>query len=185
MIFGYINSLDKLSIEQQKAWLQQRGRCERIFTEQRSREENNPKLEALTQELRQGDQLVVCSIYVFSMSLTNFLKFVEILNKKGVEFIALQEEIYDAKLIVQLSIFGNYTRKQRSRFGLSCRKRGQKGGREKGLSEKAKDTAAAAAALYQNSMPIKSILSALGIKSTDTLYSYLRYQGVEIGSKKQ
>ena len=64
----------------------------------------------------------------------------------------------------------------------AARARGRKEGRPKGLSEKAKATAATGETLYRRGEhSTQQIAAMLGI-SKSTLYAYLRYQGVEIGS---
>ena len=181
MIIGYINSIEEMSHAEQKVMLKQEGHCNNFIIEKRTKGETNVKLAQMIESLRSGDQLMVCSIYVFSMSLLDLLKLIESLDKKGVGFISFNEKIYNGKLLAKLSRFGKYTRKQRSMFGLNSRKRGQEGGRPEGLSKEAKETAKAAVALYNNDMPIKGILTALNIKSTATLYKYLRHEGIQIG----
>ncbi len=59
------------------------------------------------------------------------------------------------------------------------RPRGTKGGRKPGLSQKAKNTAAAAADLYiSGKHTIEEIMQTLRIGSKATLYRYLRHQKV-------
>ena len=73
--------------------------------------------------------------------------------------------------------------RERSQAGLkSARARGRKGGRSKGMSQTAIEKAAIAEALYKNgSIPVKKIAKQLSISKT-TLYLYLRYHNVHIGS---
>lgn len=59
------------------------------------------------------------------------------------------------------------------------RPRGTKGGRKPGLSEKAKETAVAAAELYRaGKLSNEEILQTLRIGSNATLYRYLRHEKV-------
>ena len=72
---------------------------------------------------------------------------------------------------------------ERTQAGLkAARSRGRFGGRPKGLSEEAKKKAVAAEALYkERKLSVNEIGKNLSI-SKATLYSYLRHQGVQIGS---
>ena len=73
--------------------------------------------------------------------------------------------------------------RERTQAGLkAARARGRKGGRPKGLSEKAKATAAAAETLYRRGEHSTQQMAAMLSISKSTLYAYLRYQEVEIGS---
>ena len=72
---------------------------------------------------------------------------------------------------------------ERTKAGLeAARARGRKGGRPKGLSQKAKDKARLAESLYkERERSIAEICEYLSI-SKPTLYRYLRNRGVKIGS---
>jgi len=73
---------------------------------------------------------------------------------------------------------------ERTQAGLkSTRARGRKGGRPKGMSQDAMHKTTIAEALYTNgTIPVKKIAEQLDIYKT-TLYLYLRYRNVVIGSK--
>lgn len=72
---------------------------------------------------------------------------------------------------------------ERTQAGLkAARARGRKGGRPRGLTESAKRKAVAAKALYnEGNLSVNEISANLGI-SKGTLYTYLRHEGVEVGS---
>ncbi|ERH41968.1 hypothetical protein N751_16660 [Legionella pneumophila str. Leg01/11] len=73
--------------------------------------------------------------------------------------------------------------RERTQAGLkSARARGRKGGRPAGMSQSAIEKATIAEALYKNgTIPVKKIAEQLGISKT-TLYQYLRFRQVLIGS---
>ena len=67
----------------------------------------------------------------------------------------------------------------------AARARGRKGGRPKGLSQKAKNTAIVAEQLYkQQQLSVREICVQLSI-SKASLYKYLRYQGVEVSNYRK
>ena len=73
--------------------------------------------------------------------------------------------------------------RQRTKAGLeAARARGRVGGRPKGLSKKAQDKAMIAEQFYKGGEhSVMEICEHLSI-SKMTLYNYLRYRGVKIGS---
>jgi DNA invertase Pin-like site-specific DNA recombinase len=76
--------------------------------------------------------------------------------------------------------------RERTNAGFAAaRARGRKGGRPKGLSQKAKHTAIIAERLYEEGdLTINEICEQLSI-SKMTLYNYLQHRGVEIGAARK
>jgi len=76
--------------------------------------------------------------------------------------------------------------RERTQAGLaSARARGRNGGRPKGISTQAETTAMAVETLYrEGNLTTIQIASKLHISKT-TLYSYLRYRGVTIGTYRR
>ena len=64
----------------------------------------------------------------------------------------------------------------------AARARGRKGGRRQGMTKEAEKKAILAESYYkQGDMPVNQIATEIGV-SKMTLYKYLRYRKVEIGS---
>ncbi len=74
---------------------------------------------------------------------------------------------------------------ERTKAGLkAARARGRLGGRPKGLSKESQSKACAAETLYnERKLTVKQICEQLSV-SKATLYSYLRYRGVQIGNSQ-
>ena len=95
------------------------------------------------------------------------------------------------KMFIQfVGMFAEFERNsliERTNAGLSAaRKRGRIGGRKKGLSDSAKEKAKQVKKMYLAEIPVKEICEITGIKSKATIYSYLRYMGIEPdGSEKR
>lgn len=88
-------------------------------------------------------------------------------------------------IFASLAEFERELIRERTQAGLkSARARGKKGGRPNGMSKTAQEKATIAEALYTNgTIPVKKIAEQLNISKT-TLYAYLRYKNVHIGTKK-
>lgn len=65
----------------------------------------------------------------------------------------------------------------------AAKKRGRIFGRPKGLSKKALEKAKQVAILYQKGEPVRHICSKLDIKSKNTLYKYLKFEGIPLKTK--
>ena len=152
--------------------------------------ENRPKWEALFEELKEGDTLVVWKLDRMGRSLQHLTKIVNDLMKRGVDVISLNDPVDTTtaqgklmfNMFASLAEFEKDLIRERTMAGLtSARARGRQGGRPKGLSESAKRTACVAEVLYnQKELTTDQISAQLGI-SKGTLYKYLRYRDVQIG----
>ncbi len=67
----------------------------------------------------------------------------------------------------------------------AARARGKKGGRPAGLSPAAIEKAKKAAQLHGAGLSASEIMSSLNIKSSATLYKYLKYAGAQVVGWKQ
>lgn len=171
--------------------LQQAG-CKQIFTDLSDGVgKDQPGLEVALNHMKEDDTLVIWRLALLGRSLKQIVDIVNRLGQKGFGIQSLQEPLDtstdDGHLTAQIfAILGETERdliRERTRKGLqAARARGRKGGRPKGLSEKAKRIAIMAESLYlDREMTISEMCGELSI-SKPTLYSYLRYQGVKIGA---
>lgn len=198
MIFGYarVSTFDQ-NLDLQKDALEKAG-CEKLFVDQASgAKTDRPGLKELFAKLRRGDTLVVWKLDRLGRSMQHLIEAVKQLEKMGVAFKSLMESIdtttINGKLVFHifgaLAEFERGLISERTRAGLeAARARGRKGGRKKGLSQKARLIAVTAKALYDNSeenkMSTQDIADRLGI-SRPTLYKYLRLEGAAIGKYKR
>lgn len=151
-----------------------------------------PGLDSLLDSIRPGDALVICKLDRLGRSLRHLVGLVNQLHEQNVGLVSLNDPVDTStpqgrlsfNLFAALAEFEREIIRERTRIGLvSARLRGRKGGRPKGLSPQAQKVACAAETLYKEGhLTVDDIASQLGICKS-TLYSYLRYRGVPIGSE--
>ncbi len=145
----------------------------------------------LLDEISSGDTLAVWKFDRMGRSLHHLIQVVNDLLEKEIGIISLNDPI-DTTTIqgkLMLNIFASLAEfekdliRERTMAGLkSARSRGKMGGRPKGLSDGAIKKACVAEALYnQKEFLTEEIAKQLNISRT-TLYSYLKYRNVKIGS---
>jgi DNA invertase Pin-like site-specific DNA recombinase len=170
-------------------------KAENIYQEKISgAKSERPKLNDVIKKLRPGDELIVWKLDRLGRSIRDLIKIVTTVQEMGAGFQSLQDSINTATpagkltfhLFAALAEFERDIIRQRTKAGLeAARARGRKGGRPKGLSQKAKHTAMIAERLYkEGELSTQEICDQLSI-SKMTLYSYLRYQGVEVGTHRK
>ena len=195
MIFGYIRvSKDEQNYDLQTDAVKEAG-CEEIFKEKISgASKHRPQFEKLISHLRKDDVVVVWRIDRLGRTTLELIKLMVEFREKGVEFRSLTEGIDTTTPMGRVwfmlsAIFAENEReiiRERSKAGVeAARARGKLGGRPKGLSKEAKGKAFTAAILYKEGRSISQIRGALKIGSNSTVYSYLRYEGIEINGWNQ
>ncbi len=118
-----------------------KARCKNIFTERKSgRILNRPELAKCLDTLKKGDTFIVWKLDRLARSLRDLLEIVERLDKSGIEFISLTEQINtttaSGQLVFQmfrmLAEFERNLIRERTNAGLvAARARGRIGGRKK------------------------------------------------------
>ena len=195
MVFGYIRvSKDEQNYDLQTNALKKAG-CEEIFKEKISgASKHRPQFEKLISHLRKDDVVVVWRIDRLGRTTLELIKPMVEFREKGVEFKSLTEGIDTTTPMGRVwfmlsAVFAENEReiiRERSKAGVeAARARGKIGGRPKGLSNAAKEKAQTAAILYKEGRSISQIRGALKIGSNSTVYSYLRYEGIEINGWNQ
>jgi DNA invertase Pin-like site-specific DNA recombinase len=166
--------------------------CEILFVEKISGvADNREEFLKMLSMLLKRDTVVVWDIYRLGRKALEIIQLAEDFKKRGINFLSIQERFIDTtneygELIFKLmSLLAEMERNRivrRTRVGLvAARARGRIGGRPKGLNDKAKEKAKAAAQMYKaRTMTTEQICSVLKIGSNTTLYKYLRYEGIEI-----
>lgn len=194
MKIGYarVSTTDQ-NLEQQIDLLRKSG-CEKIYTDKKSgKNTDRPGLQEMLSYIREGDTVVIWKLARLGRSTKDLIELVNLFKDKGVEFQSLSESIDTGtaagKLIFTIfAAFAEFERElisERTKLGLmNSRARGRSGGRPKGLSDEAKNKAAAAKTFYEEgNLSVDAIAKQLDI-SKSTLYKYLRFMGVEISSAK-
>ena len=166
--------------------------CEIIFNEIASgAKSNRVELDKLFSQIRKGDILVVYKLDRLGRSLKHLLEFVAILNEKQIGLQSISDAIDtttpQGRLFFNISAcFSEFERdliRERTRAGLeAARARGRKGGRRQGMTKEAEQKAILAETYYrEEKMGVNQIALEIGV-SKMTLYKYLRYRKVPIGS---
>lgn len=197
MKIGYARvSTQEQSLDLQLDALKKAGcKAQNIYQEQISgAKSERPKLNELLEKIREDDILMVWKLDRLGRSIKDLIKIISRVQEKGAQFQSLNDSINTATpagkltfhLFAALAEFETDIIRERTKAGLeAARARGRKGGRPKGLSQKAKHTAMIAERLYkEGELSTKEICNQLSI-SKMTLYSYLRHQGVEIATHRK
>jgi DNA invertase Pin-like site-specific DNA recombinase len=168
--------------------------CEKIFKEKVSGSKaERIELNRMLDHARDGDEIIIWKLDRLGRSLPHLVSLVKELNEKGIGLKSLNDPIDTTSsqgrlvfnLFASLAEFERELIKERTIAGLkSARARGRVGGRKPGLTEDNEKTAIAAELLYkERSLSVMEICKKLSI-SKPTLYKYLRFRKVRIGSKK-
>jgi len=168
--------------------------CQKIYEEKISGAKlDRPELRQMIDQLREGDIIVIWKLDRLGRSLPDLVRLVSEIQDKGAGLKSLNDSIDTTTpqgkltfhLFAALAEFEREIIVDRTKAGLTAaRARGRVGGRPKGLSKKAQDKAMIAESLYRQDKPIKEICEYLHM-SKSTLYRYLDYQGVKLGSYTQ
>jgi DNA invertase Pin-like site-specific DNA recombinase len=165
--------------------------CEKIYQDTASgAKSERPELDKLLATVGPGDVVVFWKLDRLGRSLRHLVNLVEDLSKRKVILKSIDGNI-DMTTNQGRMVFGIFAAlaeferdmiRERTQAGLSsARARGRLGGRPKGLSEKAAETAMVAETLYkEGNLSVNAISERLDI-SKGTLYRYLHHRGVKIG----
>jgi len=164
--------------------------CERIYQEKKSgKNKERPELEQMLAHLRPGDIVVVWKLDRLGRSLKDLVSLMDEFRSKGVEFVSLKDGIntttitgrFTFNIFASLSEFIRELIVENTIAGMTAaRARGKKGGRPAGLSPAAMEKAKKAARLHGAGLSAREIMSSLNIKSSATLYKYLKYAGAQV-----
>ena len=159
--------------------------CEKIYAEKVSGVGERVELQAALQFLRDGDCLVVYKLDRLGRSLKDLLEIIEQLQKKKVNLVSLKDNIDTSsttgKLVLHifasLAEFERDLIKERTEEGRrEAKKKGVRFGRPK---QPKPERASMCAQLYRNGNSVSAIMRTTGIKSRNTVYKYLRMEGLE------
>ena len=169
--------------------------CEQIFQEKvTGRKTERPQLDIMLKMLRKGDQLVIYKLNRLGRNFSHLIKVIGELEERGIDLVSLTDSIdtsssmgrFTFRMFASLAeLQADWIREDTYPGLASARARGRNGGRTPGLTEEAKKKAANASKLYKAGSSIPEIQEALEIRSTATVYKYLRLEGIEISGWKQ
>lgn len=193
MTFGYIrvSTVDQ-NVDRQIDQLQ--DSCDELFIDRISgRKSKRPALTRMMDKLRDGDRIKVVRLSRFGRSSKDLFALAEQIVDTGATLESLQEGIkldgspMGKMLYGIMSIMSEFEVdliRGRTMEGIrAAAARGRRGGRPKGLTDKAKRTAKLAAQLYDDpSWSIRQICEHLDI-APSTFYKYLAHEGKKVGRK--
>lgn len=179
MLVGYARvSTQDQDTSLQRVALEGAG-CGRVFQETASgAQRDRPELLGALEYMREGDTLVVWKLDRLARSLKQLIETVEGLERRGVGFRSLTENVDTTSpggklvfhIFAALAEFERGLIRERTMAGLvSAKAQGRVGGRPKSLSEK--DEAAARALLADGGITVAEVAQRVGV-SPATLYRY-------------
>lgn len=168
---------------------------DRLFSEKVSgAAKERPAFAEMMKMIRPGDKLVVWDVDRMGRNLVEQIQTIDFIFDQKIEFKSLSQPFIDTtnessefvfKLFALLAETERKRNSRRTKAGLAAgRARGRVGGRPKGLSKAADLKANYAKMLYEQGKTQAVIMEQLGIKSTETLYRWLRIKGAQIGGDK-
>lgn len=186
MKIGYARvSTHTQNLDMQMSALTDAG-CEKIFSEKVSGIGDRTELQAAQQFLREGDCLVVYKLDRLGRNMKDLLSIIEQLQQKNVSLVSLRDNIdtgsTTGKLVLHifasLAEFERDLIKERTAEGrVAAKKAGKKFGRPK---QPKPEKASMCAQLYRIGNSVSAIMRTTGIKSRNTVYKYLRLEGINI-----
>ena len=160
--------------------------CEKIYAEKVSGVGERAELQAALQFLREGDTLVIYKLDRLGRSLKDLLDIIEQLQKRNISLVSLRDNIDTGSttgkltlhIFASLAEFERDLIKERTEEGRrEAKKKGVRFGRPK---QPKPERASMCAQLFKNGNSVSAIMRTTGIRSRNTVYKYLRMEGVEI-----
>lgn len=159
--------------------------CTKIFQEKASGVRQRPRLEECLSYLREGDTLVVWKLDRLGRSLKDLINRFCWLSEHKIALLSIKDNIdaSSASGRLVMNVFASLAEFERdllfertSAGRKAARKRGVKFGRP---VVKRTPRSQAVALLYKQGLSVKDIMQQLSIKSSSTVYRFLRLEGVE------
>lgn len=162
--------------------------CDKIYMEKISAGKERKAFNRMMKKLKPNDTLVIWKLDRLGRSLSQLVSILEYFRKHNIGLHSIRDNIdmntsigkFQYAIIAAMAELERDITKERTYAGLEAAKaRGVRLGRRKGLSESAKQKAIKCKKMYLSNIPIKTIQIELNICKS-TLYSYLKYQNVEL-----
>lgn len=178
------------NLDMQLADLKAAG-CVKIFQEKVSGVRQRPQLEECTKYLREGDTLVVWKLDRLERSLSDLIDCFFWLSEHKVALLSIKDNVDDSEpsgrlvehIFACLAEFERDLMIERTTAGRkAAKKRGVKFGRPVIKNSPKSKTVAM---LYEQGLGVRDIMLQLSIKSSSTVYRFLRMEGIKPGRLKR
>lgn len=145
-------------------------------------------LDQLVMKIRQGDELIFPRLMATGRTAKQLISLMALLSRRGVKITSLAEGL-DTKgekgavieqFVQALTGLDKDLRKQATAVGLQ-----HAGNQVSRAGTYDQEKARAVALLYQQGRPIREIMTKVKVKSRETIYRYLKLEGVPRRNKKQ
>ena len=163
--------------------------CIRIFTDKISGKEfNREGLKACMDYLRAEDTLVIYRLDRLGRSVKEMLDLCAQLESRRIKLVSLQDNLdtstavgrFTMQILASLAEYNRNLILEGCKAGIeAAQKRGVKFGRQTGVKMK-KPKKEAVITMYRAGTSIKDIMSITGIRSIQTIYNYLKENGIEV-----
>ncbi len=191
MKFGYARvSTKDQNLELQHNALKEIG-CDRVFSEKISATKERPELEAMNNQLRAGDIVIVWKLDRLGRSLRQLVNLVNWYRENDIQFISINDSIDTTTAQGRLTFnlfasFAEFEREmisERTKAGLdAARKQGRVGGRKKGISKENQIKAFAILSMLEDQdKSVAEIQKALSLSKV----TYYRYKNWALKSTKR
>lgn len=185
-----VSSRDQ-NLDMQLRYLEPLG-FDKLYTEKSTGTKRLPELEKCLEHIREQDTLIVYKFDRLGRTLASIIHAIDQVRQKKATIISVSENIDSSTpggraMINMIALLAEYEHDlivERCADGReAAKKRGVKFGRPTGTGNKEKSESCAL--LYQAGQTIPAIQTALDIKSRQTVYNYLREQGITPGRRKK
>lgn len=195
MKIGYARvSTKDQNLDMQIEALEKAG-CEKIYSEKRSGTKNNrPELRACLKYLRPGDTLVVYKLDRIGRTLIYIVSLINELKSKDIHFLSIKDNISTegstGKLVTHiLASLAEFERDliiERTQEGRRIAKeKGVRFGKKSQYNKDSEEKIKECITMYKAGVPIRSIMRILKIGSMQTVYRFLRNNGIELKKRKK
>jgi len=182
-VYGYGRPKDQEDKAKQKAALENYG-CDSILMERVGKGKiANATLEKIIDQLREGDKLVVSSIYVFPFTLLKLIDLFDGLLQNGVEVLCLEEKLGNDPSYGILNAYHSRSRSERSKASLP--EAGENTRRKRGITDETKQKYLAIITLRGQGMSIRAIKEEMEMGSTRMIYQAIEMYGDPLKKDKK
>lgn len=195
MKVGLINTQARISSKEvQENALLEAG-CERFCEIGGINAIDRSELDECLESLQEGDTLVVWRLDIFGKPLAELMQLLSNLSGRGIFFYSIEDRLTSKGLMGQMvqkvirtlkNADHNVQRVKMEQVRKAAMERGVRLGRKQGsVNRKNRDKPMQCKVLYENGSSVNQIMTLLNIRTSGTVYRYLKRMGVQLGDFKE